>query len=181
MLRGWIPGTRINLHERKSLNISVFHFINKIPSETHTTSFKVRDALHWFVWLYRNNVKNHFNFYVRTRFFPKFSCFRLERTTELLTWQRITGESARHQKLKPKTWRVFMPSTPVRSTPLIPNSHAWDRQWQELTLNPLKICFGENILVFAKDFSICAPFLTFWHHLLPSRRLKVVPTSIRVS
>jgi hypothetical protein len=42
------------LHARKSINTSVFYFINKIPLETHTTSFKVRDALHLFMWLYRN-------------------------------------------------------------------------------------------------------------------------------
>ena len=31
----------VRVYARKSLNPSVFHFINEIPLETHTTSFKV--------------------------------------------------------------------------------------------------------------------------------------------
>ena len=44
------------VYARKSRNPSVFHFIDKIPLETHSyyTSFKVWDALHLFMLLCRN-------------------------------------------------------------------------------------------------------------------------------
>jgi serine/threonine protein kinase len=58
---GCFPVTRFYTYAGKSLNPSVFHFINKTPLETHTTSFKIRDAFTFIIV----KIKINFNFYVR--------------------------------------------------------------------------------------------------------------------